>query len=79
MPGRFIQAMKQANVTPPFTNVQQELLELFATDVPEEHLEELKTVIGKFLLEKARDQADAVWDEREYGSETIEKLLNGNY
>ena len=68
--------MKQTNVAPPFTNLQQELLKLFATDIPEEHLKELRDVISKFLLEKARDKADAVWDERGYDSKTIEKLLN---
>ena len=68
--------MKQLNVTPPFTNLQQELLQLFATDIPEEHLRELKDLISKFLLEKARDKADAAWDERGYDSKTIEKLLN---
>ena len=68
--------MKQASVNPPFTNVQQELLKLFATDIPEEHLKELRGVIAKFLLEKARDKADAAWDERGYDEKTIERLLN---
>jgi len=35
-------------------------------------------VIAKFLIEKARDQADTIWDDQKYDKETIEKLLNKN-
>ena len=68
--------MKPFEISPPLTNVQQELLKLFATDLPDEQLRELKSVIARFLIEKARDQADAIWDEREYDEDTIKKLLN---
>lgn len=68
--------MKQIEITPPLTNVQQELLKLFATNVPDEQLKELKGVIAKFLIEKARDKADAIWDERAYDEATVKKLLN---
>ncbi|HFA49990.1 MAG TPA: hypothetical protein ENJ95_13360 [Bacteroidetes bacterium] len=54
------------NVSPPLTNLQVELLKIFATQIPEEHLKELKNVIARFLLEKARDRADAIWDEKGY-------------
>ena len=57
------------NVSPPLTNLQVELLKIFATQIPEEHLKELKNVIARFLLEKARDRADAIWDEKGYCSD----------
>ncbi len=53
------------NVNPPLTNLQSELLKLFAAQIPEEHLKELKNVIARFLLEKARDKADTIWDEKD--------------
>ena len=56
------------DVTPPLTNIQQELLKLFSTNIPEEQLKELKSVISNFLLEKAGDKADAIWNERKYDS-----------
>ena len=61
--------------TPPLTNVQRELLSLFAKNISEEHLLELRETIARFLLEKAMDKADAVWDERGYSAETMQKLL----
>lgn len=63
-------------VNPPLTNVQAELLKLFAREIPDEELEELKNVIARFLLEKARDKADKLWDERGYDEKTIDRLLD---
>ena len=68
--------MMQPNVNPPFTNVQLELLKVFATQLSDEDLQELKKIIAKFLLEKARDRADAIWEERGYDEETMEAWLN---
>jgi chemotaxis receptor (MCP) glutamine deamidase CheD len=32
-------------------------------------------MMAHFLLEKARDKADEVWDAKEYSDESLEKLL----
>ena len=68
--------MEPTKIAPPLTNVQQELLKLFATNLPDEQLQELREVIAIFLIEKARDQADTIWDEQKYDEKTIEKLLS---
>ncbi len=68
--------MIQANINPPLTNVQMELLKVFATQVSDTDLLELKKVIARFLLEKARDRADQIWDERGYDEGTIQQWLN---
>jgi len=60
-------------VRPPLSNVQSELLKLFSSDIPEDHLLELKKVMAQFLFEKARDKADIIWDEKGYNDE---QLLN---
>ena len=67
----------QPALTPPLTNVQRELLSLFAKNIPEDHLVELRTTIARFLLEKAMDKADVIWDERGYTAETMQELLQG--
>ncbi|MBX2901037.1 MAG: hypothetical protein KF775_15395 [Cyclobacteriaceae bacterium] len=67
--------MKTTSVNPPLSNVQAELLTLFAVDLPEEQLKELKKVIAKFLLERAQDKADEIWDKKGY---TDEKLRHGS-
>jgi hypothetical protein len=66
----------QANIQQPFTNLQREMLSLFAKNVPETHLQEIKTMIARYLLEKAMDEADKVWVERGYSAETMSDLLH---
>jgi hypothetical protein len=65
--------MEDLSVRPPLSNVQSELLKLFSSDIPEDHLLELKKVMAQFLFEKARDKADIIWDEKGYNDE---QLLN---
>jgi len=65
-------------VQPPFTNVQAELLKLFSRQIPDEDLLELRQVMAKFLLQKARQRADAVWERKGYDDNTIDQLLNGD-
>lgn len=64
------------SVHPPLSNVQAELLKLFAVDIPESQLLELKRVMAKFLLDKARDRADAIWDKKCYSDEKLKQLLD---
>jgi len=68
--------MNISSVNPPLSNIQAELLKIFSTDIPDKHLAELKTVIARFLLDKARDKADSVWDEKSYTDEKLQQLLN---
>jgi len=65
--------MEDLSARPPLSNVQSELLKLFSSDIPEDHLLELKKVMAQFLFEKARDKADIIWDEKGYNDE---QLLN---
>lgn len=68
--------MDTAIINPPLSNLQVEMLKLFATDIPEENLAEVKHLIAKYLLEQARDKADAAWISKGYTAESFEKLLN---
>jgi len=52
--------MEDLSVHRPLSNVQAGLLKLFSTDIPEDHLLELKKVMAQFLFEKARDKADII-------------------
>ena len=62
------------SIHPPLSNVQAELLRLFAADIPDQELVELKTVMARFLLDKARDKADAIWDEKGYTDEQLQQI-----
>lgn len=44
----------------PLTNLQLELVKLFAQEVPEEDLRNIKQLIANYFAEKAMDMADQV-------------------
>ena len=67
--------MNIPEIHPPLSNVQAELLKAFSANIPEKHLAELKNVMAKYLLESARDKADAAWDEKGYTDEKLNQLL----
>lgn len=69
--------MSTGNINPPLSNLQVELLKLFSNNIPEVHLVEIKNMIARFLLEKARDKADAEWEKKGYTDESLEQILNG--
>ncbi|SEM65771.1 hypothetical protein SAMN05216436_106128 [bacterium A37T11] len=68
--------MATFSVQPPLSNVQAELLKLFSVDLPDSQLLELKRVMAKFLMERARDKADAIWDEKGYSDDKLKQILD---
>jgi hypothetical protein len=47
---------------PPLTNLQRELLDLFALDLPEDELREIKHLLARYFAEKATAGFDAFAD-----------------
>ncbi|GGG84016.1 hypothetical protein GCM10007415_16460 [Parapedobacter pyrenivorans] len=70
--------MANITVQPPLSNVQAELLKLFSTGIPDSQLLELKKVMAKFLLDQARDNADAIWDAKGYSDESLKQKLDND-
>ena len=70
--------MDTLSIQPPLSNIQSEMLKLFSTDIPEKELIEIKDIIALYLLNKARDKADAIWEEKGYTNEKFEQILNQN-
>lgn len=68
--------MTNSLIHPPLSNVQAELLKLFSAEIPEAHLLELRKVIAKFLLDKARDRAYAIWEEQGYSDEKLQQIFD---
>lgn len=62
---------------PPLSNMQMELLKLYSAEVPDEYLAEIKEMIARFLLAKARDETGKVRQEKNYSDETTDKWLKG--
>ena len=65
-------------VQPPLTNVQAELLKVFSRQIPDEDLLELRQVMAKFLLQKARQRADSIWEQKGYDDNTVSHFLSEN-
>ena len=60
----------------PFSNVQLELLKIFAHQLPENDLLELKKLLADFFAQKLIQQADKVWEEKNWTNETVDNILN---
>jgi hypothetical protein len=60
----------------PLSNLQLELLTLFAKNVPDEDLIAIQRLIAQYFAAKATAAADKLWDERGWTIEDEERLLN---
>jgi hypothetical protein len=52
-----------------------ELVKLFAKEVPEEDLQNIKKLIANYFAEKAMDEADKTWDAKGWTAEDAERML----
>jgi hypothetical protein len=68
--------MQTLNAQPVMTNVQVELLKVFAMQLPDEQLRELRFLIARFLMEKVNTNIDKSFNERGYDETFYEKLVN---
>lgn len=59
-----------------FTPLQQELLRLYAMDLPEADLIEIKDMLGTYLLRKLQRDIDASVDRNNYTNEDFDRWLN---
>lgn len=58
------------------SNLQRQLLKLFAQEVSERDLIAIQQLIANYFAEKAMDLADESWDKKGWTDEDAEKLLN---
>jgi hypothetical protein len=59
----------------PLSNLQLELLKLYATNLPEEDLVNIKRLLARYFMKKAIQSADAIWDERGYTNDLMQKWV----
>jgi len=53
------------------SNIQKELLKLYANNVSEETLLEIKQILAKYFAEKATSAMDEFWDENNLTEQTM--------
>lgn len=62
----------------PISNIQQELLKLYAANIAEADLLNIKRYLAKYFASKAISEADRIWEEKNYDSETMTEWLKEN-
>lgn len=60
----------------PLSNAQMELMKLLGTNLSDNDLKELKTVLARFFAERAMDKADKIWDKKGLNDDDMDKWLN---
>ncbi|MET7256170.1 hypothetical protein [Dyadobacter fermentans] len=58
------------------TNLQQELLQLYARQISEEDLKNIRELIGAYFAGRLTSLADAVWDKNGWTQQDMEDILN---
>jgi hypothetical protein len=58
------------------SNLQQELLKLYSSDIEDADLLHIKRYLAKYFADKAMQEADKIWDEKKYTNETMDQWLN---
>jgi hypothetical protein len=63
----------------PLSNIQLELLKLYAAGVSDDTLVELKKLMSQFLMQKLREEAGKVWIEKGYTESDLSNWLNNGF
>lgn len=58
------------------TNLQQELLKIYSTNIDDQELIEVKQMLGNYFAKKAIEKADKVWDEKGLTDDDMDTWLN---
>lgn len=58
------------------SNLQNELLKIYASNIPEEDLLHIKTYLAGYFANKAIKEADEIWKQKGYTNETMNQWLN---
>lgn len=58
------------------TNLQRELLKLFAQQVSEADLQNIRTLIGQYFAQRLTGLADQAWEQQGWTAQTMHDWLN---
>ena len=58
------------------SNVQTELLKLYANDISEEQLFEIKLMLGKYFAQQATEAMDEVWEQQNLTQQDMTNWTN---
>ena len=63
-------------MTGKLTNLQQELLKLYAQQVDEIDLQNIRTLIGQYFANRLTSLADKSWEQQGWSEQTMHDWLN---
>ena len=69
-------AEEDASLYSSSSNIQRELLNLYAQNIPDQDLQNIKDLIANYFAEKAMDLADQVWEEKGWSEDDSHRLAN---
>ncbi len=58
------------------TNLQLELIKLFKYELPDNQLQEIKTLLAKYFADKASDEMDQLWENNNWSDKTMDSWKN---
>ena len=59
----------------PLSNVQLELLKVFARNVSDEEILEIRRLLTRYFADKAIQEANRLWDEKGWTDKDAERML----
>lgn len=68
----------ETNLSTPLTEPQLDLLKMFAHKVDDADWIAVKKLIVNYFAQKAINEADKLWDERDWNDQKMEELLNSH-
>ncbi len=68
--------MEKTETYSSLSNLQLELLNLYAQDVSNQDLKNIKDLIAQYFAEQAMDIADKVWEDKGWTNEDSHRLAN---
>lgn len=66
----------EATLRTPLSNLQLELLKLYARQVSDSDLSNIKEIIGRYFAERLTKMADEAWEKNNWTDEDMERILN---
>lgn len=66
----------EAALKTPFSNLQLELLKLYAHQVSDSDLANIKELIGQYFAKRLTQLADDAWERNNWSDEDMERILN---
>lgn len=68
--------LPKTNITANKENLQQEIIKLYSTDLDYQELLSVKQVLADFFANKAIEEADKIWDEKNLSDQVMESWLH---